>query len=324
MKIRSEFREVAGCQFEECLLDYSSKSIISKEFTHKQFQKQGKASCKLKLCSGICIIDSRLDLNRSVSQVLSVKGDFIQLSCILEGSAHLQLNQNHIKQQAGRIYISMRNNDQSFIKLPPVNTHYIIILISCSHFLELMLHEDWIKEDQFFKEIKAGENETSKDFNLPLEFPMYQILDDILSCNWEANKQLSYTEIKLRELFLQLSYQKDLNVRAGRNYSQDCIYKIQQARNFLTMNYHSPPTINALSRIVLLNEVQLKSGFKDLYGCTIRSYITELRMKRATVLLNEHTVNETAGLLGYKSVSHFISNFKKFHSKTPKQFLIRS
>lgn len=323
MEIRSEFIENGECLLQEQLSDYSSSSLINKEIC-RQNKKEVKLSCQLKLSSELCIINNRLDVTRSITQTLAVEGDLIQLSCLLEGSTNIHYNQKDLKQEAGKVSICTRCSDQQLIKMPAAHTHYIIILISCSYFLKLLRHENWIKEDLFYKDIEAGKDVELGAFDLPLEFPLYQVLEDIICCDWEASKQLSYTEIKLKELFLQVHHQQQLSAKTAKNYSQDCIRKIRQASAYLTLNYHSPPTINALSRIVLLNEVQLKSGFKDMYGSTIRNYITELRMKRAPGLLVTCTVNETAGLLGYKSVSHFISNFKKFHGKTPKQFLSKS
>ena len=96
--------------------------------------------------------------------------------------------------------------------------------------------------------------------------------------------------------------------------------KLKKARAFLMANYKNPPTIKALSRIILLNEVELKKGFKEVYGKTIRAYIIELRMNSASQLIKDHSVNEAAGILGYKSVPHFIKSFKKYYGVTPKQF----
>ncbi len=58
-----------------------------------------------------------------------------------------------------------------------------------------------------------------------------------------------------------------------------------------------------------------------MYGKTIRSFIIELRMEKAKSLLGNHTVSEMAGILGYKSVPHFINTFKKCYGYTPKQGL---
>lgn len=66
--------------------------------------------------------------------------------------------------------------------------------------------------------------------------------------------------------------------------------------------------------------MKLKQGFKQRYNTSIYTYVIKLKMEKAeTMLAENHTVKEMAEILGYKSVSHFISTFKKTFGYTPKQ-----
>jgi AraC-like DNA-binding protein len=87
--------------------------------------------------------------------------------------------------------------------------------------------------------------------------------------------------------------------------------------------YDKPLTIKELSRKVAMNECYLKKGFKTLMGKTINEYQQELRITRAKELLQQQgqTVSEVAGALGYSSISHFSTAFKKATGMKPCELL---
>jgi len=74
-----------------------------------------------------------------------------------------------------------------------------------------------------------------------------------------------------------------------------------------------PLTIRELSRKVAMNECYLKKGFKEIFGTTIYDYFQRERMEKARQLLYEQglSVSEVASRMGYSSISHFSTAFKK-------------
>jgi AraC-like DNA-binding protein len=101
--------------------------------------------------------------------------------------------------------------------------------------------------------------------------------------------------------------------------------KIKEAKEILLADLHHPPTITELARKVNIVEYQLKSGFKELYGNTIASYVLAKKMELARKLLDHQQlqVNEVAYDLGYSNPSHFIAAFKKQYGMTPKKYLMK-
>lgn len=101
--------------------------------------------------------------------------------------------------------------------------------------------------------------------------------------------------------------------------------KIKQAKEILLQNLTSPPTIADLARQVNIVEYQLKSGFKELYGNTIASYVLAKKMDQARKLFDHQhmQVNEVAYDMGYANPSHFITAFKKQFGLTPKKYLLK-
>ena len=99
--------------------------------------------------------------------------------------------------------------------------------------------------------------------------------------------------------------------------------KIAKAREILLQHISDPLTIKALSRKVAINECYLKKGFKEMYGTTIFDFFQSQRMEHAKYLLYEKSlsVTDVSSLLGYSSISHFSTAFKKHTGLKPCELL---
>ena len=101
--------------------------------------------------------------------------------------------------------------------------------------------------------------------------------------------------------------------------------KIIRAREILLSHIGDPITIKELSRKVAINECYLKKGFKVMFGTTIFDFYQDQRMEHARYLLYEKglTVSEVSAQLGYSSISHFSTAFKKHTGIKPCELLNR-
>jgi AraC family transcriptional regulator len=101
--------------------------------------------------------------------------------------------------------------------------------------------------------------------------------------------------------------------------------KIVKAREVLIQHIGEPITIKELSRKVAINECYLKKGFKEMFGTTIFDFYQSQRMEHAKYLLYEKglSVTEVSMLLGYSSISHFSTAFKKHTGLKPCELLFR-
>lgn len=101
--------------------------------------------------------------------------------------------------------------------------------------------------------------------------------------------------------------------------------KIVKAREVLIQHIGEPITIKELSRKVAMNECYLKKGFKEMFGTTIFDFYQSQRMEHAKYLLYEKglSVTEVSLMLGYSSISHFSTAFKKHTGLKPCELLLR-
>lgn len=101
--------------------------------------------------------------------------------------------------------------------------------------------------------------------------------------------------------------------------------KITKAREVLIEHIGEPITIKELSRKVAINECYLKKGFKEMFGTTIFDFYQSQRMEHARYLLYEKglSVTEVSMMLGYSSISHFSTAFKKHTGLKPCELLLR-
>jgi AraC family transcriptional regulator len=99
--------------------------------------------------------------------------------------------------------------------------------------------------------------------------------------------------------------------------------KIIKAREILLQHIGEPLTIKELSRKVAINECYLKKGFKEMFGTTIFDFYQSQRMEHARYLLYEKglSVTDVSVMLGYSSISHFSTAFKKHTGLKPCELL---
>ena len=157
------------------------------------------------------------------------------------------------------------------------------------------------------------------------------VLENILQHNYDGTLGNLYINSQLQSL---LFYAMECLVEEKGDDSFACKFlaneqdreKIVRAKEVLLQHIGNPITIKELSRKVAINECYLKKGFKEIFGQTIFDFYQGERMKYARHLLYERgvSVTEVSMLLGYSSISHFSTAFKKHTGLKPCELLFRS
>ncbi|WP_027126466.1 helix-turn-helix domain-containing protein [Gelidibacter mesophilus] len=95
---------------------------------------------------------------------------------------------------------------------------------------------------------------------------------------------------------------------------------IQSVRDCILQNISQPlPGLRVLAHEFGTNEHKLKNGFKQLYGTSVYRFLTQERLKRASMLLQNTSlpVKGIAQMIGFKNMSHFSKAFKKQYGVAP-------
>lgn len=191
---------------------------------------------------------------------------------------------------------------------------------------------------QFVKELKTTSfSEDILNFNhtssfskvLPLCSRIRNVLDSLMNHSYTESLENIFINAQTQMLLL---YSMDCMAGEG-DEEFSCKFlsneadreKISLAREILLQHIGEPLTIKELSRKAAINECYLKKGFKEMYGTTIFDFFQSQRMEHAKYLLYEKglTVTDVSASLGYSSISHFSTAFKKHTGLKPCELLFR-
>jgi len=95
--------------------------------------------------------------------------------------------------------------------------------------------------------------------------------------------------------------------------------RLLRARALLEKQYAQPWPVRSLARAVGLNEKRLQAGFQALYGCTVHTCLTRIRLDISKALLaSGYSVTDTAHATGFANSSHFSKVFRCMTGISPK------
>jgi AraC family transcriptional regulator len=184
-----------------------------------------------------------------------------------------------------------------------------------------------IKQTSFSENILNFKHSSSFSRTLPLCGKTRMLLEGLLNHTYSDSLENIYINAQTQMLLL---YSMECMV-GDKEDVFECKFlaneadreKIRQAREILLKHISEPLTIKALSRKVAINECYLKKGFKEMFGTTIFDFFQSQRMEHAKYLLYEKglSVTEVSILLGYSSISHFSTAFKKHTGLKPCELL---
>ncbi len=251
--------------------------------------------------------------------IYSFKDNYIQFFFSKQGKSTVAFNLEHCvvsidEETSYSIYFKDMEMNLLF-NLPPQN-EVVVVLISIDFFHALFSDNSHILFNfnigkPIIEPKKVGNN-------------IKLILNQITSLeNMSSSLKSVYIQGKVYEL---LSYY--FNTEHTENETcpfianEEVITKIKQAKEIIIDQMNTPPSLSELAKEVGLNIKKLKTGFKDVYGYPVFTFLLNYKMELAKKLLQEQqlNVNEIASRLGYSTSSHFIAAFKRKYGITPKQF----
>jgi len=190
-------------------------------------------------------------------------------------------------------------------------------------FLQLTQHyRDAYK--QFGENVLEGKSTQLSAENMFIDLPLHNAIRAILQCNYPASLKKIFLYSKCLEiLVLQADAYERQQKAKGKIYIKTDYDKelILFARDYLIQHFDLPPSLRELSRIAGINEFKLKRGFKESFNNTVFGYLADYRLEMAkdSLLSGEKSPSQLAFDLGYSSLQHFSSAFKKKFGMSPRE-----
>ena len=148
-----------------------------------------------------------------------------------------------------------------------------------------------------------------------------KLLDELMSINPNNTADELLIEAKFLEFthyWIKFLNNTDLDyLFEGLNDYELAQLKLSQ--EILDNNLHNPPDILMLSKQVGLNTNKLKTGFRKIFGITIRQYIIKQRMEKARELIrnSDYPLSHICQIVGYHNRGHFAALYQKYFGCLP-------
>jgi len=234
----------------------------------------------------------------------------------------------------GNVYCRQKQTECDFCKL---NSKSCIEKVDSVDVLSFSFKPSYLtqfvkgKQRNISDEVLAFTHPTSFSKMLPLCGKTRMAIEALLNHTYTDTLQNIFINAQTQILLL---YSMDCMLGGDKEETFVCKFlaneadrdKITKAREVLLQHIGEPLTIKALSRKVAINECYLKKGFKEMFGTTIFDFYQSQRMEHAKYLLYDKglSVTEVSMLLGYSSISHFSTAFKKHTGLKPCELLVHA
>ena len=127
-----------------------------------------------------------------------------------------------------------------------------------------------------------------------------------------------YLSIILRKIYGEFNFNKDSEVAFSRRQLQ----KVIPALEYISKNYTEDITIAKLASICSLSEMDFRRSFTEFHNLPPIEYTNKYRIQIACLLLKytESSILNISYDVGFRSISSFNRQFKKFTGTTPSMF----
>ena len=157
-----------------------------------------------------------------------------------------------------------------------------------------------------------------------LGLPLVDAVQRFLQALETASERAVLAPMYLREIVYQLLRSEQhvwLLEGAARQLQGNAI---TAAIAFMKQEMHRPLTVRGLAEAVSMSESGFAHLFKETTGVPPLQFLKQMRLEHARkFLLSGSNVSEAADSVGYSSLSHFTSEFKRHFGESPKAYAQR-
>lgn len=202
---------------------------------------------------------------------------------------------------------------------PNIPIRYVSVLLF-EDYIEKNLQERFTLDDFDYAEVY---NWKSFDYNTPEIWNLFlQIKSRLIS----GGVSRLYYESKVGELLSIVAgnfhKQRQSAVPVQRYFSPQEQKALEAVRQSIEQNILNPPEISRLCKISAMGQTKLRESFKEMYGVPVGTYIRQVKMRYALLLLGKPdlTIKTIAEHLGYANASKFAAAFRKVYNKSPEEY----
>lgn len=275
--------------------------------------------------NGLFLIYSEMKFDATVNILTEVEGDAVASQFIFS-----RQQPGMLKKTDSSMYRRSRHNirfisssTESHEVKPDIEYIYFMIVLSKDYFRNLI--DLYAVQEQFGDDMQNANPLSFAGQDLFVTPAMRKSIEEIRACKHEGELKWLFTNARIQELIMFQLEQFSHHPTAEKEMSKDLeISKLEQARDILHQEYINPPDQKMLSKRISLNQLKLKSGFKEYFGCTIYTYITRLRMEEARRLILSEGKNmfEVGLKVGFKHQASFTHAFKKYYGILPSEIKV--
>ena len=188
-------------------------------------------------------------------------------------------------------------------------------------FFTRYLPEDHPLFAQFRNAIEKGKSSLLHPQHYQISHQMYQLIEQIITCEKKGMFKRLFLEAKVIELLLLQLEQFYGDEPYKGSLKQTDIDRIYAVRDYMMQNLDSTQSLLGLAHQVGTNDFILKKGFKELFGTTVFAFWAHEKMEHAKDLLSDEvlTISEVSERIGYKNQRHFSTAFKKKYGFSPRE-----
>lgn len=240
----------------------------------------------------------------------------IQFLKVLDGEISVSVYKEKIDLKKGE-GLFLNSEVPHSIRPKKENSRYLCIDIN----RKFLSNEDFIVFEKYI--IEDLENLTFYVFNKEKDFESLDIIDKFYEIF--RKKEYGY-ELDLQilglVLFRNILKSNDKNIKSLKKsiYTED--ERIKTLLNFIHENYNKEILLEDLGNVINLSRSECCRFFKEMTGSSPIDYLKNYRLNKGLELLRneDKSITEISHLVGFNSVSYFISEFKKLTGVTPLQF----
>ncbi|UCD61209.1 MAG: helix-turn-helix transcriptional regulator [Flavobacteriaceae bacterium] len=253
--------------------------------------------------------------------------DVIAFAFYGSGNVDLKVEYRHKQQKynntKGLAMSFFANENVKFIHTVSKNKKLscVVILYSLKNLKELPDSEHTVYS-QYVNELINPNSDYVEGPTFFMDHNMQNAVDKIFANTYEGPARALFLRSQVTELLAHFFAKvSDSAVDKNKTIKDTDREKLYEAKEILTKNMETPPSIAELSRLIGLNDFKLKKNFKELFGFPVYKYLQNERLIKAHELLSskEVTIQEAAWSVGYESLSSFSNAFIKKYGFRPSE-----